>query len=361
MKHQKIILNKLNKKPKFNRVLLGPLDSGLNFDLKMALEKRGYKVTTLNFIARAYNFPADINLKINQVSWLMAALRVFKNFFNSFQYDIYHFRLGQSLLPWNADLPLLKLAGKKIVVNFDGDDLRRGRRFHKNKYNRLFAQNNVQEPWLKYLKKIWKYHWIKLWADQMTVVTPDLLEFAPKAKLVFNLAPLSIKNKQTMQTIQNQKKRSHDKIIILHVPTDPKIKGTEYIIKAVKRLQKEHLPVELTVFANRPHSEIDSYYRNSDIVVDQLLAGSPGLVSLEGMMYAKPVICYIREDLRHFYPKDLPLISANSDTIYAVLKDLVLQKDRLSQIGLRGQNYVHKNHYPLVVAKKWDEIYQSLF
>lgn len=358
MKNQKIILNKLNKKPKFNRVLLGPLDSGLNFDLKMALEKRGYKVTTLNFIKRNYNFPADINLKINQVGWLMAALRVFKNFFNSFQYDIYHFRLGQSLLPWNADLSLLKLFGKKIVVNFDGDDLRRGRRFHKNKYNRLFAKNNVQEPGLKYLKKILKYHWIKLWADQMTVVTPDLLEFAPSAKLVFNLVPLSIKKKQTTQT---PKAVSRHKITILHVPTDPKIKGTDYIIKAVKRLQREHLPVELVVFSNRPHNEIDAYYRQADIVVDQLLAGSIGLVSLEGMMYAKPVICYIREDLRHFYPKDFPLISANSDTIYEVLKELIDKKSEWLEIGLRGQNYVHKNHYPAVVAKKWDEIYQSLF
>lgn len=335
------------------KVLLGPLDSGLNYDLKQGLLKQGFKVTTLNFVANRFAFPNDIVLKINKTNFFRASFLVLINFFKSFSYDIYHFRFGQSLLPWNMDLPLWKILGKKMIMNFDGTDIRLTHRFKKTKYNIIFSQN-TPETFIQMIKKLIRYQWTKMWVDKMTVATPDLLEFAPAAELVFNIVPLSIK-KNSKPIISKNKK-----IKIFHAPTNKSIKGTKYIIKTVKRLQKEHYPVELIIFENKPRIEIDSYYHQADIVIDQLLMGALSTVSLEGMMYGTPVICYVRDDLRHYYPQDLPVISANSDNIYEVLKQLIDEKNNLNLIGQKGLKYVKKYHYPNVVGKKWKGIYMDL-
>jgi hypothetical protein len=336
---------------KRKKVFIGPLDSGLNYDLKVALEKLDYEVTTLNFVSNRFDFRNDITLGINQLSFTQAAWVVFKNFLGSFSFDVYSFRFGQSLLPWNLDLPIWKLLGKKVLMRFDGDDIRQSRGFKLTKYSRLFIENSTL-PWARDIKNIIRFYWVKLWADKITVSTPDLIKFAPGAELLPNLVPMS--------DAVSSKPQKNRKITIFHAPTDRKIKGTKYIIAAVNRLKKEKLPVELVIYENRPHQEIGQYFQAADIVIDQLLMGAMSVVSLEGMRYGKPVICYIRDDLRKYYPKDLPVISANSDNIYEVLRALISEKTYLTKLGKKSAAYTGKYHDPAVIAKAWDKIFQSI-
>lgn len=69
-------------------------------------------------------------------------------------------------------------------------------------------------------------------------------------------------------------------------------KGTEYIIKAVNELKNEGYKVNLILIENMPHKKVIEYYKNSDIVIDQLLIGWYGMVSIEGMALGKPVCIY---------------------------------------------------------------------
>jgi hypothetical protein len=337
---------------KRKKVFIGPLDSGLNNELKIALEKLGYQVTTLNFVANHFNFKNDLTLGINRLGYFAAAGVVLKNFFRSFFYDIYSFRFGQSLLPWNLDLPVWKLLGKKVLMRFDGDDIRQSRGFRLTKYSRLFIENSTL-PWARDFKNIVRFYWIKLWTDKITVSTPDLVKFAPGAEFLPNLVP--------MGEAVSSKPQKNRKITIFHAPTDRKIKGTKYIIAAVNRLKREKFPVELVIYENRPHQEIGQYFQAADIVIDQLLMGAMSVVSLEGMRYGKPVICYIRDDLRKYYPKDLPVISANSDNIYEVLQALISEKSYLAKLGKKSAVYAKKNHDPVIIAKAWDKIFQSIY
>lgn len=338
---------------KRKKVFIGPLDSGLNYDLKIALEKLGYEVTTLNFVTNRFNFKNDITLGINGVGYLQAVWLVLRNFFQSFSYDIYSFRFGQSLLPWNLDLPIWKLFGKKVLMRFDGDDIRQSRGFQKTKYNRIFIKNSTL-PFARDFKNILRYHWVKLWADKITVSTPDLIQFARNAKFLPNLVPSG-------ERPAANKHRKTKILTIFHAPTDRKIKGTKYIIEAVNRLKKEKFPVDLIIYENRPHEKIGSYYQKADLVIDQLLMGAMSVVSLEGMRHGKPVICYIRDDLRKYYPKELPVISATSDNIYEVLRALVSEKIYLAKLGKKSALYAKKYHEPAVIAKAWDQIFQGLY
>ncbi|MCE7980650.1 MAG: hypothetical protein DYG89_05610 [Caldilinea sp. CFX5] len=78
------------------------------------------------------------------------------------------------------------------------------------------------------------------------------------------------------------------------------------------------------------------------------------------MASGKPTLTYIREDLIEQYPKDLPLVNTNPDTIYTRLKELIVDTERRREIGLKSRTYVEKNHALEVVGAKLLQVYQKI-
>lgn len=331
------------------KVFIGPLDTGLNGALKKILSSR-YQVTTCNFVSSAFVDPSDINLDIDKTNKVQATGRVLANFIKSLNFNIYHFRFGQSLLPYNIDLPFLKILGKKIIMTFDGDDLRQVDRLPEDKSGRILAARyrKILKLPRKDLTRRWRYAWIKLWADKITVTTPDLLVFAPEAEYVPVFAP--------RLTGTDHLTHHSSKVAVLHAPTDAGIKGTKYIEAAIKKLGA---PFVLKIARSIPKSKMLAAYQEADIVIDQLLIGAFGFVSVEAMAAGKPVICFIRDEVKKYYPKDLPVINASIDNLKNVL--LSLKDYRVRQkVGAASQRFVQKNLSQEILGKRWLKIYQKL-
>lgn len=338
------------------KVFIGLIDVGTNQNLKNMIEEWGYEVVTCG-VSHRFGFKNDINLDISQKDGTIRKIRkaaapLFSIFKKILSFDIFHFRGGISFLPLNLDLPILKILNKKIIMHFDGTDIRQLDRFDKDKYNKILV-NNLGNGHLKFFIKRVKYHWIKNWVDKIIVASPDLLEFAPEAEFIPNFLAYKTEN-------LNSDLRKKNFINILHAPSSRITKGTEYFLKAIKRLQKEKYPVKLNLLENISRDQIWAFYRQADIIIDQLLIGAYGVVSIEGMSFGKPVICYIREDLRKYYAKDLPIISANPDNIYEVLKRLIENPNLRLKIGKKSTVYFNKFHSQEVMSKKWLKIYQNL-
>jgi hypothetical protein len=105
----------------------------------------------------------------------------------------------------------------------------------------------------------------------------------------------------------------------------------------------------------------------ADIAVDQLMIGAYGTVSIEMMAKGVPVVCRIRDDLRRYYPDDLPIVSAEpgigsrSDSgqdIYSVLEDLILRPEQWHDLGKRGLDYVTREHEMHSVAARVLPLYE---
>ena len=144
------------------------------------------------------------------------------------------------------------------------------------------------------------------------------------------------------------------------------IKGTPFIFQAVEQLKKEGHPVRLVFYTNKPNLEIRYYQAQADIIVDQLNYGRYGATAREGMMLGKPVICYMNQFEYKTRDKlvslqECPLVSASEETIYTVLKKLVLDKELCSQIGKLGREYAVKWHSAAACAERYEACYDSLF
>jgi hypothetical protein len=70
------------------------------------------------------------------------------------------------------------------------------------------------------------------------------------------------------------------------------------------------------------------------------------------------VVCRIRGDLREHYPADLPIVSADPDSVYAVLEGLVTRPETWADLGGRGTAYVLREHEMHDVARRVMDVYE---
>lgn len=148
--------------------------------------------------------------------------------------------------------------------------------------------------------------------------------------------------------------------VILHIPTEPWVKGTEYVKAAIERLRSEGLQFEFRLVRQLNQREVYEAITDCDIYIDDLRCGSHGVTAVETMAAGKPTITYIREDLIEKYPPDMPLVNANLDTIYPVLKELILNSDMRHEIGKKSRAYAEKYHALDVIVSDLLRIYREI-
>ena len=150
------------------------------------------------------------------------------------------------------------------------------------------------------------------------------------------------------------------KPLIVHSPSYRQIKGTEYVLNAIKILESEGHDFDFKLVENIPNQDALKIYQEADIIVDQLRGGSHGIFAMEAMAMGKPVLCYIRDDLFSKYPPGLPLLSTNPDNIYDNLKLLIENPELRVELGKKGREYVERVHDSKKIARQLIELYKSL-
>lgn len=148
--------------------------------------------------------------------------------------------------------------------------------------------------------------------------------------------------------------------VVLHVPTQTDVKGTHYVLSAVEKLKSEGVRFEFRYVRQLTQKEFYQQIRECDIYIDDLRCGAHGVTAVETMAAGKPTVTYIRDDLLEKYPKTIPLVNANPDTIYGVLKDLLADFSRRREIGIAGRRYVEKYHDISVIAEELKTIYREI-
>lgn len=151
-------------------------------------------------------------------------------------------------------------------------------------------------------------------------------------------------------------------IKVMHAPTHRGNKGTKYIIGAIDRLFEEGYSVEKMLVENVSHNRLKEMYRECDIFVDQIMGGY-GTATIEAMATGRPVVCSIYEEFCEYvdYTEGMPIIHADPDIIYNVLKDLVvIDRQELEKIGAESRSFAEKVHDISKTTDLLMELYKKL-
>ncbi|MBC7490346.1 MAG: glycosyltransferase family 4 protein [Glaciimonas sp.] len=163
-----------------------------------------------------------------------------------------------------------------------------------------------------------------------------------------------------LQAIQFTEPRIDRPPVILHTPTESWVKGTDYIIAAVEKLQAEGCKFEFSLKRQLTQTQMYEEIMACDVYIDELLCGSHGVTAVETMAAGKPTMTYIRPDLVSKYPTDMPLVNTNPDTIYDKLKELICEPDLRADLSYRSRRYVEKYHDVDIVVGDLIDTYKEI-
>jgi glycosyltransferase involved in cell wall biosynthesis len=352
------------------RVLHLPSDVGGNaFGLSRAERKLGLVSDTLYRHGNYFDYPADIVLSkasSKPLALIAASLAAFRL---PQKYDVLHFNFSSSLIDaarlninhW--DLPLYKK--QKLFVTCNGSDARLSfgamypgkaqRQDYVGVDDPLYASAGKERRIKKRLSQFTSY------GARFFALNPDLLRALPAGSVFL---PYTIANFSDLKAAPFLP-QAH-KIKIVHAPTNRIIKGTDYILSAVRALQKRYPDkIELRLVERLGNEEAINIYMGADIIIDQLRIGWYGAFAVEAMAMCKPVIAYINEDDLRYVPSQMAkdckeaLIRADCDTIESVLEHCVFDDKFLADKALAGLNYVHRWHDPIKVAQCTKAAYEE--
>jgi hypothetical protein len=270
------------------------------------------------------------------------------------RFDVFHFHYGRSLFPGRAripplwDLPLLRALGKKVVVSFWGSDCRSGRvQREVNPYAELLPSEVVGDRDDRLAKSI---HIWRTYANTMLVHSPELLSYVPDATAVgriFDLSEWPVGDPPDRETP-----------VVLHMPSRRELKGTDLVLAGVEWLRRDGVALDFRLVENVQHDEAKKLLCEADIVVDQLIAGDHGIVSVEAMASGRVAVAYLLPVVRAEYP-DLPIHDANPDDFSERMRLLVEDRELRRRLGAAGRPFVERHFDAAEVGAQLIEIYSS--
>lgn len=307
--------------------------------------------------------------RIPKERYIYKWVKLLQNFtFQINKFDIFHFTGFQSFLPKNIDIPILKRFGKKICMNYMGSELR------VDKSDQVFMQqisvlggNSDKEKSIYRSKRYIKF---SKWIDAQIIMDPSLFpskklypDYFSKVEKFYYLPPaINVNDYQiNPNTVQG-------KIIIAHIPSKGKFKGTEYITPVFEKLEKNFSIVKTILLTNLQHKKLIEQFYKANIVVEQLLANMYGNTAREAMALGKVVVGRnIREpheETRKLYPfydtPTPPIIHALPETLYEVLVKIIKNPGEFNELGFQNRKFVENYHNVPIVADRLETIYQDI-
>lgn len=353
---------------------LGPEPLINNIYHKKALEEYGFSAQTyvdsIYFITDQFDIRTDFWIHQKQIRKLL--LPIIEFIWSVYKYKcVYIYFNGGPLglgtvFLWRAEPYLYHLAKTKVVVMPYGGDVQDMTRspnlLFKDAMSRDYPEHRSRRPridtridlWTKLADHIisgcewvdYMYHWDTLMIAHFSINTESWKPVVPDAEEVV---------------------RSDRKLRILHAPNHKAIKGTQLVIRAIKELQEEGLGLELITLQQVPNDHIHDVIQSVDMIVDQLIIGWYAMFAIEAMACAKPVLCYLRDDLIQLYtvtgliePDEIPIINCSPLTIKQTIKNLASNPENLKKIGKKSREYVLKHHSTKAIGDVFASINQSI-
>src|SRR5664279_425473 len=315
-----------------------------------ALRRLGHSVEVWDTVDR-FGFPIDRVLDVASGApapqWA-AFLEALDRF------DILHFHFRKSLLMpgWTGlppfwDLPVYRALGKRVFFTFHGSDVRT-RRVHEriNPWG-LHRSSDVPTDDDRTEKEL---QVVRTYADRMFVVSVDLLPFVPDAEYVPRVIDLA--------EWPELPAPHHARPVVLHVASRPHTKGTPIIREGLQRLAGEGLDFELRVLEGVPHAEVRAAIAEADILVDNVIAGSYGISSMEAMASGRVALANLSEDVQAAHP-DCPVVNGDPITFADVMRRLIADPDERARRAVAGRAFVARVHDAPVIAARLLEAYTA--
>lgn len=278
-------------------------------------------------------------------AYITGLLRYFGHYFKLLIWcDVVHWQYSMRLwekddLFKNLDFTLIKLLRKPSIVQFHGMDFRNNLKW------------STSNPWWS---ESFSTEEMSLFTERAATTQKEFAAAGIQFGLSFGMMP-SVESKymksahimeRAIDIAQLEKRADYserEKVVIVHGPSFPQRKGTQYILEAMEEIKKVR-NVEFKLLVDMDHDELLREVCGADIAIDQLICGDYGVFAVEAMASGAAVVANICDELLLAYPSALPIANANPLTIKEVILRLIDCPEERVARGKAGPSYAYKVH-----------------
>ena len=228
-------------------------------------------------------------------------------------------------------IELLREAGIKVGVLLHGSEIRDPRR-HRELPHSPYADPDEATKAIEAANARLKRHLNRIDVP-FFVTTPDLLVDIDSSWL-----PVAL----STETWRSLDEPFRGKPSVLHMPTNSRLKGTEFVDPLLTDLEARGVIQYLRPDGPMPASSVASWIEQADIVVDQLVIGAYGLMSCQAMAAGRIAVANVMDI--GFLAEECPVIHATPDTIGAVLESLLSERNTWKTISEAGRSFTDRFH-----------------
>jgi hypothetical protein len=250
-------------------------------------------------------------------------------------FDVFIFLFGESFLPDNRDLKLLRLLGKRTAMVFMGCDLRqREITLHMQKGHSFCKYCDLPCD-LEFKRQ--RSGRVEQWAHRV-FAQPEFAQLLTKP-YSYQWLPIDLEEWPYVGVTPHS-----GPLRLLHAPSNPALKGTRFVRQAVADLIANGETIELVLLQGMNNAAVHQAITNCDIVLDQFVGGWYGMLAVEAMATGKPVLAYLRPDLLHCQCSEVPIVNTTPEALRDTLCDLIHDGERRRALGQAGRAFVERRH-----------------
>ncbi len=233
------------------------------------------------------------------------------------------------------DLPALRAAGVNVAVVIHGSELRDLRRHAEVEPHSPF-RGEWDERWHRLQRTVERTRAVLQDSElPVFVTTPDMLDHAPGATLL----PVVVDVERFSTTAAVLQR---DRPIVLHAPSNPRLKGTAVIERVLDELHTAGV-VDYRRVEGVPNAQMPAILAGADVVIDQVVLGNPGVLAAEAMAAGRLVVAHVAPRVRDRIP-GLPVLEADPDTLNEVIRGIAGDRTAYQELAGRGPAWARKHH-----------------
>ena len=324
------------------KVAIGPADpAGVGSALAAGLVACGHEAVTVMWLESVWGYPADrlVGTRGGALRFALAASR---------RFEVLHVLGGRSWA-FYSDLLLARAEGRTGLIQYNGSDCRTSdiaARLHP-------ARARVVDPGRD--REIRLHRRLAAHAARAAVVQDlELVDYLRSDFARVYVAPFAI-DAAAVDRAQATAIETDGPLRVVHAPTERRIKGSDEIEAAIRG---SGLDIELETVTGRPHDEALAAMAGADVVVDQLNAETPGVLSAEAMALGKPVLCEHDPAKLAGFARPCPVVAITAATLADRLGELAADPERRRSLGEAGRRYARATHHPDVAAAAMVAVYR---
>lgn len=327
------------------KVLHSPIEiAGQMGMLSQGLQAQGIEAIAYNTFHSYLGYKEQVfNMDVFELEWMFCDIMR--------HFDVFHFHYASTLLDSYMDLPLLHKAGKPMIMHHWGNDVRTHKLATLHNGYAYTGDSPPEEVIDARLSTITRY--IRHAIVQDHEVLPYVENYYEKVHVL----PITM-DVRRLKPYYPDLHTSNP--LIIHAPTNPLFKGTAYVEEAIEQLRQEGLDFRYRRIEKMSNKEALHLYRQADIVVDQILCGSYGMLAVEAMSLGKPVVSHLRSDLVERLPYPPPICSADPSQVKERLRELIADASLRLAKGREGRRFAEEYHDIRSVVRQLRGIYEEI-